>query len=147
MKLPFAIFALVAFPNRPLRERVAYAALVFALVLTLSYAFGGAPYLQAVLQRGMREHMQAFSLSQVLVFGIAAVAVLALLYALVTQRTVRGLSYAMIELGFSTPWSWYYAWGFPYAALDAWSIETMLVAFPLASALLDRSYAWGLRHF
>jgi len=95
----------------------------------------------------MREHTQAFSLSQALVVGIAAVAVLALLYALVTKRTVRGLSYAMIELGFSTPWSWYYAWGFPYAVLDAWSIETMLVAFPLASALLDRSYAWGLRHF
>jgi len=46
VKLPFAIFALIAFPKRPLRERIAYAALVVALVLTLSYAFGGAPYLQ-----------------------------------------------------------------------------------------------------
>jgi len=147
VKLPFAIFALVAFLDRPLRERSACAALSFALVLVASYGLGGAPYVLDVLQRGTREHAQAISLSQLLVFGIAAVAALALLYAFATKRTVRGLAYAMIELGFSTPWSWYYAWGFPYAVLDAWSIETMLVAYPLASALLDRSYAWGFRHF
>ena len=55
--------------------------------------------------------------------------------------SVRGVGFSALALGFTLPFEWYFSWGFAYAALDAWSIEAMLVAYPLVGGLLDTSYS------
>jgi len=146
VKAPFVLFALVAFRQQPPARRGLYAAWTIGLVLAGSYIFGGETYLHDLVQRGARDHIGPVAprLVTALIFILGALGLTGVAAVAVTGRSVRGLAFALTEAGFPTPQAWYFGWGFPLAALDAWTLEAMLVAFPVVAGLLDRSYSYGL---
>lgn len=135
VKLPYLVLGLpVVSAVRPAWKRYAGCAAAIAAALALSWFGGGVPYLHALTRYSLKSHVEnEWHVVPVLL------AFLAIAAAVAGRRRLIGALWLIPSIGaFGMPivFPWYLAWGFPYALARHRILGFLLVAFPLASALI-----------
>jgi len=140
-KVAFLPIAMLAFVDAPQRNRrIAYALAAVAGGVFLSLVFGGAPYLHALLVT-TQIYPAALQPGGAILPRVATFAIVATIgFAIVRRRTAWPASWGFASLG-SVIFPWYFAWGIPYAALDAIAAWPFLVSLPIVMFLNATTYA------
>lgn|GEM_PF-1464019 len=143
VKLPFLVIGVVVFARcRNRRASTAAAVAAVSLAIAVSAAFGGHPYLEALLATGTGRVAHAPDLT-VLRMLIALIALCTTAAALFFRRFSGFAAWLYPGLA-PLLFPWYLAWTLPYVfAAGAGMLET-LVALPIAATFVDTIYGFDL---
>jgi len=140
VKLPFVVLGLpIIAAVRSLRARVAGSIVVLAAVGALSWAVGGAGYLDSLVG-----HVRRYPEDPA--HQLAALAALALIVlAAAGGRRLRSGVWIMPMLS-AAIYSWYFIWGLPYALARRRILGYLLVCLPFAAMLVGSVFlrVWEL---
>jgi hypothetical protein len=139
IKFPFLLLGVVAFVRLPLRARLGYAALAVGLCVAASAAFGGHPYLDALLgtarSRGAAWDPLVGGVKAACALGVLAVCA----FALLRGRLVAFGGWLFPALA-PVLFPWYFVWTVPYGVAAGNGLTASLLALPLAATLADTIY-------
>lgn len=132
VKLPFALFGLpIVVRIRSTVARVASLVIVPLAAAAVTVAAGGAGY-----YRALAPHTTTSPGMAILSGAVALAVVIAMVTAIFRSRRLRSVVW-LTPLAASYTLSSYAVWGLPYALLQRRVLGYLLVAFPLAAALLE----------
>jgi hypothetical protein len=146
VKVPFALFALVAFAGRSaLNRRLAWALATVIASIAAALLWGGMAYAHGLFSlagsRGAAVHAEPRALVSLAIDrALLAIALAALLAVFVRGFIVRSASLAFMVLNPVVIYPWYTAWGLPYAAPEERAVAMLLIALPVISAALERAF-------
>jgi len=134
IKLPYAVLGLpILAAIRPMWSRISGAAVMVAAVVGLSWLWGGAQYFSTLFG-----HVTARPEDVVhRIAGIVALLVLAT--AFFGRRRLRTAVWILPMLAASV-FSWYFAWGTPYALARRRVLGYLLICFPFVTILFDSAF-------
>jgi hypothetical protein len=145
IKIVFVALAVLAYAGRrPWPRTVGYAAASVALTAVVSWAFGGAAYVRAIVEVG---HMQIATradtlhlLAALLHGALAAVAAAAIVAAVARNVFVGPAAYSFSAIS-TIVYPWYLGWCIPYAARIPAFAGVFFVSLPAVAHLIDPHFS------
>ncbi|MBV8490866.1 MAG: hypothetical protein JO199_10095 [Candidatus Eremiobacteraeota bacterium] len=134
VKLPFALIGLPALSALRRRTRYACAVTAIAIAVAISWLAGGAAYFRALLV-----HVPAPGPVYAVNLAVSLVAIVALAAAFARNVRLRSAVWPIAMMS-SYVATWYMAYGLPYALARRRVLLYLLLALPIACALIDAKF-------